>query len=519
MPDHLLSSALPPITLHRTVAKSADVLVVGCRDGRTVGLPEALAKAFRRQHGRDVAELAVLLGLNPAKPFSTRTLPPAGAGAPVLVVVALGSQADPDADPQTDPEAGRETLRRAAAVGVGQALAGEPGRPAAVTLALGTDTAEAVGAVAEGALLGQHRAVPVSGTAPAARLDSLSLLVGDGSAGRIAAALTEALERARLVAAAVVQARDWINVPPNLLYPESFAASARGYVRDTRIAVEVLDEKALERDGYGGLMAVGGGSSRPPRLVRLSYTPRGARSHLVLVGKGITFDSGGLNLKSADGMYTMKCDMSGAAAVLAATRAVADLGLKVKVTCYAAMAENLPSATSFRPSDVLSIYGGTTVENGNSDAEGRLVMADALARSAEDRPDMVVDVATLTGACVTALGNRTSAVFGTDGAATKVLAAAAASGESFWRLPILDETRGRLDSTIADLRSTAADRPAGASVAAAFLREFVPAGAEWAHLDIAGTAFHTGSPYGYVSGGGTGVAVRTLVALAEQLAG
>ena len=321
------------------------------------------------------------------------------------------------------------------------------------------------------------------------------------------------------MARAVVAARDWVNIPANLLYPESFADLVRRQVADTRIAVDVLDDKALSRGGYGGLMAVGGGSSRLPRLVRLAYRPRGAKRHLVLVGKGITFDTGGLNLKPAEGMYTMKCDMAGAAAVFAATAAVARLGLKINVTTYGALAENMPSSTAYRPSDVLTLYGGKTVENGNSDAEGRLVMADALARSAEDEPDLVVDVATLTGACVVALGERTSGLMSNDEElADQLLDAAEAAGEQFWQLPIPKEIRPKLDSKVADIRSVSGDRWGGALVAAAFLREFVPEGVPWAHLDIAGPAFHTGKPYGYVAPGGTGVGVRTLVALARSLA-
>jgi leucyl aminopeptidase len=286
-----------------------------------------------------------------------------------------------------------------------------------------------------------------------------------------------------------------------------------------KIAIDVLDEKALSHDGYGGLMAVGGGSARPPRLVRLSYSPRGATFHLALVGKGITFDSGGLNLKPAEGMYTMKCDMAGAAAVLAVAHAIAQLGLKIKVTAYGALAENLPSGSAYRPSDVLSIYGGKTVENGNSDAEGRLVMADAIARANEDNPDMVVDVATLTGACVVALGDRTTGLMATDDATAElILDAAASAGEDVWQLPIPREIRSKLDSKVADLRSVAPDRWAGALVAGAFLREFVAEGTPWAHLDIAGPAFYDGKPYGYVAPGGTGTGVRTLIALARSLA-
>jgi len=323
---------------------------------------------------------------------------------------------------------------------------------------------------------------------------------------------------AETVASAVVMAREWVNIPANLLYPSSFADQVRELVSRSRIGVDVLDETALARDGYGGLLAVGGGSARPPRLVRLSYRPRNAKVHLALVGKGITFDTGGLNLKPAEGMYTMKCDMAGAAAVLAATWGIAQLGLKVSVTAYGALAENMPSSTAYRPSDVLTIYGGTTVENGNSDAEGRLVMADALARSVEDQPDLVVDVATLTGACVVALGERTAGVMSNDrDVAERVLDAADAAGESLWPLPIPAETRPKLDSKVADLRSTGTDRWGGALLAAAFLREFVPEGTPWAHLDIAGPAFHDKKPYGYVAAGGTGMGVRTLIALARSL--
>ena len=194
--------------------------------------------------------------------------------------------------------------------------------------------------------------------------------------------------------------------------------------------------------------------------------------------------------------------------------------MKINVTAYGALAENMPSSTAYRPSDVLTIYGGKTVENGNSDAEGRLVLADALARSAEDKPDLVVDVATLTGACVVALGERTAGVMSNDHEVTdQVLAAAESAGEAFWPLPIPDEIRPKLESKVADLRSVSGDRWGGASVAAAFLREFVPENTPWAHLDIAGPAFHDGKPYGYVSPGGTGASVRTLIALAQSLAG
>jgi leucyl aminopeptidase len=218
-------------------------------------------------------------------------------------------------------------------------------------------------------------------------------------------------------------------------------------------------------------------------------------------------------------MYTMKCDMAGAATVVAATDAIARLGLKVKVTAYACLAENLPSDTAYRPSDVLTMYGGKTVENGNTDAEGRLVMADALARASEDQPDLVVDVATLTGACVVALGDRTAGLMASDdNTADRLLDAAETAGEDLWQLPIPKEIRGKLDSKVADIRSTSTERGAGALVAAAFLREFVGPGPAWAHLDIAGPAYSDAAGEGYQSSGGTGYGVRTLVALAKATA-
>lgn len=384
-------------------------------------------------------------------------------------------------------------------------------------MAVSFDALEAgmIRAVAEGALLGSYAYDKQSAKPyepPIARISVISASVKSEA--------KQAVATATVVAGAVAVARTWVNLPASVLYPETLADRARVLAKDVRIGVDVLDESALRSKGYGGLLAVGGGSARPPRLVRYAYAPRGARFHLVLVGKGITFDTGGLNLKPADAMYTMKCDMAGAAAVLAATHAIAELGLKVKVTAYASLAENMPSGTSYRPSDVLTVYGGTTVENANSDAEGRIVMADALARSNEDDADLVVDVATLTGACMIALGQRTAGLMASDDqTADLVLDAAEAAGELFWQLPIPEEIADGLKSQVADLRSSGTKRYGGALTAAAFLREFVTDDRPWAHLDIAGPAFNDGEAYDYVQGGGTGFAVRTLVALAASLAG
>lgn len=495
--------SLPTLTVAKVPDKSASVLVVGYGPDGVVGAPSALDKEYGKRLGQSISELAASVGIK-TDSGHTRTLPAVG-GWPVVIVVGLG-----------DGSPAPEDLRQAAGAGVRQA-AKQGGGEARVSVAFGADEPETVQAVAEGALLGSYRYQPVSGKddKPAA---IAALTVITPLAGR-RTAVTHAVESARVVAAAVVAAREWVNIPPNLLFPASFAEEAAAYLKSSKVAVEVLDDKALVKGGYGGILAVGGGSSRLPRLVRLSYAPRGAKLHLALVGKGITFDSGGLNLKPGDGMYTMKCDMAGAAAVIAAVKAIADLGLRVKVTAYASLAENLPSDTSYRPSDVLTMYGGKTVENGNTDAEGRLVMADAIARASEDTPDLIVDVATLTGAAIVALGDKTAGLMASDDdTADRLLDAAEAAGEDIWQLPIPKHIRGQLDSKVADIRSTGGgSRAGGALVAAAFLREFVGDGISWAHLDIAGPAWTDGAGSGYISSGGTGFGVRTLVALARSL--
>jgi leucyl aminopeptidase len=491
---------MPTLAIAKALPRNVDVLVIGLSESGARDVPETIAGAFTKRFGVSVAEMATSLGAKQGAD-SKRTLPAAGDG-PRIVVVGLGSEAPSPED-----------LRRAAGAGVRHAASLAEDDNLSVAVSFGTDDPEQATAVAEGALLGSYRYEPISaGPTKGGKIEAITVIhTGDLKGAAIASA-------AEIVVRAVVKAREWVNVPANLLYPESFAEQARNLVRGSKVAIDVLDDGALRRDGYGGLLAVGGGSSRPPRLVRLSYSPRGAKFHLALVGKGITFDTGGLNLKPAEGMYAMKCDMAGAAAVLVATHAIAQLGLKIKVTTYGALAENMPSGSAYRPSDVLTIYGGKTVENGNSDAEGRLVMADAIVRANEDHPDLLIDVATLTGACVVALGERTAGLMATDGAtADLVLEAAEAAGEDVWHLPIPSELRSKLDSKVADLRSTGSDRWAGALIAAAFLREFVAEGTPWAHLDIAGPAFFDGKPYGYVAPGGTGVGVRTLIALARSL--
>ena len=443
--------------------------------------------------------------------------------APLVIAAGLGDDFGAGTDAHTDTHADHaavhadhaavhaaERLRRAAGAAV-RALAGA----AKAALALPARSAGEVTAVATGALLGNYSFLRYrtgeGRQEPVAELTILSPL----SAGDAA----DAVRRAEVLAESVALVRDLVNTPPSDLNPEELAAVAGRVAAETGLTIEVLDEKALADGGYGGLVGVGQGSVNPPRLVRLGYAHPEAGKTAVFVGKGITFDSGGLSLKPSASMDEMKADMGGAAAVLGALAAIARLGVKANVVGYLALAENMPSGTAQRPSDVISVYGGKTVEVLNTDAEGRLVMADAIVRAGEDEPDLLVDVATLTGAQVVALGTRTSGVMANDDdVREKVVAAAGRAGEAAWGMPLPEELRKGLDSAVADIANITGDRWGGMLAAGVFLKEFVPEGVRWAHLDIAGPAFHKGEPYGYTPKGGTGVAARTLVQIAEDVA-
>ena len=284
------------------------------------------------------------------------------------------------------------------------------------------------------------------------------------------------------------------------------------------LTVSVLDEKALKSQGFGGIIGVGQGSANPPRLLHISYSPKTAKKRFAFVGKGITFDTGGLNLKPGLGMEAMKSDMSGAAAVCAATLAIAALKLPIAIETWAPLAENMPSDKATRPSDIITIFGGKTIEVLNPDAEGRLVLADGLvkAQNSKNKLDGIIDVATLTGAQVIALGTRTSAVMtNNDEFSAEFLESAAASGEQFWPMPLPQELRASLDSPVADMANIG-DKSGGMLVAGLFLQEFVQPDLPWLHLDIAGPAFNTAAAHGYTPVGGTGIALRSLVTLAEK---
>ena len=370
---------------------------------------------------------------------------------------------------------------------------------------------EQLRALVEGALLASY-SFTVKAQVEPRPLQRVTLVVADPA--RLTAALAEAVAVVR----ATATARDLVNTPPLVKTPEWLAGQAVGLL--TGLTVTVRDEQALARDGFGGVVAVGMGSTRPPRVVEATWDGGGTR-HVVLVGKGITFDTGGLSLKPNDGMLTMKNDMGGAAAVLATLRAVADLRLPIKVTVLAMISENMPSGTAQRPGDVITQYGGRTVEVLNTDAEGRLVLADGIAYAdLVLDADVIVDVATLTGAMPVALGRKTAGLFASDDAlAGELLAAGAASGERLWRMPLVEDYRQALDSPVADLRNIGDPRlklQGGSITAALFLREFA-GGRPWAHLDIAGSAW-SGAEDEELAKGGTGYGVRLLVRWLSTLA-
>ncbi|TDD05946.1 leucyl aminopeptidase [Nonomuraea diastatica] len=474
------------------VSFDTDALIVGFRSGpdgpRPVTGDGSLDTAFG---GKLAASLAAVAFTGEAGELAK--LPTFGAtAAPLLVAVGLGDS--PDAD----------GLRQAAGAAV-RSLAGTA-RAALVLPAGSPDEAEAV---ALGALLGAYtfsryrtdgeQKPPVS-----------ELTVVSGQPEGVA-------ERASVLAESVALVRDLVNTPPSDLWPAKFAEIAEQAGGKAGLSVEVLDEKALKDGGYGGLIGVGQGSANPPRLVRLSYTHPEASKTLAFVGKGITFDSGGLSLKPSASMDWMKSDMGGAGAVFGALIGIARLGLPVNTIGYLCLAENLPSGTAQRPSDVIHSYSGKTVEVLDTDAEGRLVLMDGIARAAEDDPDVIVDVATLTGAQIVALGWRTAGVMANDDAVRElVLEAAKAAGEGAWGMPLPEELRKGLDSPIADLANLQPERWGSMLTAGIFLKEFVPEGVRWAHIDMAGPAFNKGEPYGYIPKGGTGAITRTLIGLAER---
>lgn len=418
----------------------------------------------------------------------------------VLLVIGLGDAPS------------HETFRRASGLAGRSALGAKK-----LSVIVDDENMDAVGAIAEGCLLGTYSFNEHRSTSMSAKRESVKAISLVTSAAKNLV-VRSAVERAEIVSKFVNHTRNLANTAPGHLPPAEVANYAAALAKENKLKIEVLDEKVLKRKGFGGIVGVGQGSVNPPRLIRIEYRPTKPVAHIAFVGKGITFDTGGISIKPHLSMHEMKADMAGAAAVINAIAAVAQLKIPVSITTYAACAENMPSGSAQRPGDVVTAYGGRTVEVLNTDAEGRLVLMDALVRAQEDKPDLIVDVATLTGAAVVALGRRIAAVMANhDDLRNHVVDAASRSGESMWPLPLPSEYRVKLDSAVADIANIA--EPLGGTLyGGLFLKEFIKADQKWVHLDIAAPAFNSEGPFDYTPKGATGSAVRTLVTLAEDVA-
>jgi leucyl aminopeptidase len=472
-----------------TVTEEAGALVVGVGAERSL---DAVGRTVAGSFGEWFETYLDRIDFT-GKPGQLAVLP--GGDLPFEVVVLVGLGEDPDA----------EAVRQAAGVGGGAVTRHET---VATTLHAAAPDGAASAAV-EGFVLGQysfdrHRSEPKPSL-------TTSLALIDASDDELAEA-----ERGRVIAEAVVLARDLVNESPAHKPPATLAALAVEAGDRAGFSVRVYDEEEAAAEGFGGLLGVAAGAANPPRMVEMRYEPEGAEAFLALVGKGIVFDSGGLSLKPADGMETMKTDMAGAAAVIGAMQAVATLGLPIRMLGITPLTENMPGGAAQRPGDVLKARNGKTIEVLNTDAEGRLVLADGLSLAAEAEPDLIVDLATLTGACMVALGDKIAGVFGAEADRAKVERAAARAGERVWPLPLPADYRKKIDSDVADMKNTG-PRWGGAINAALLLKEFV-GDTPWVHLDIAGPARAAEAEH-YLTKGGTGFGVRTVVALAEDLVG
>ena len=517
-----MTTPLPTLTLVDTdpAELAVDAIVIGvyCQEADDphplllAAGAESIAAAFSEvaANGR-LTDTLRLLGATGATGEVTKLASLGTVTAPLVLAVGLGAE-------PTGAAPVPETLRRAAGAAV-RALAGCTRVAVALPVAEdeGPEHAAALRALAEGALLGAYRFVGYkSKPNPRQPVSEVALHVPE--AGDAVARAEVA--RARAVTRAVAVTRDWVNAAPNELRPPAFADSVATLARQADLQVDILDEAALAEGGFGGILAVGRGSGAPPRLVRIAYRPEDATRRVALVGKGITFDSGGVSIKPAQGMWEMKSDMAGAAAVAATMLAVATLRPAVAVTAYVPMAENMPSGSSYRPGDVVTMRNGKRVEVLNTDAEGRMVLADAMALACEEGADVLLETSTLTGGQVIALGKRVAGVMGSPELSEQVRRAGETAGEPAWPMPLPDDVRKGMDSDVADISQVNAgmDRAGHMLQGGVFLREFVADGVQWAHIDVAGPAYHSGEPTGHWSKGGTGVPVRTLLTLIEMIA-
>jgi leucyl aminopeptidase len=472
--------------------------------GKAPARADLLVRAARADRlAADLAAAGVDEGFAEASGFTGQVhqtlLAPGGKGPDVLVVGA-GDAAEVGANRlrSVAGTAGRRTTKHAkVAVALAEAAAE------------GLEATDAAQAVAEGWLLGAYRFDAHRSSPPATKLSALTLTAGT------ARAVKDAVARGVAVAGAVNATRDLVNEPGGSLVPADLADRIRALAAASGLKVRVDGLAAIRRKGLGGVLGVAQGATNEPRFVELTYEPKGrARGHVALVGKGVTFDTGGYSLKPSDSMKGMNGDMGGAAAVVGAMSLLPLLGAPVKVTGYLPLVENMIGPDAMRVGDVLTTRGGTTVEVLNTDAEGRLILADGLRLASEAKPDAIVDLATLTGACMVALGPRVAGLFGDgDALVARVRAAADTAGEDVWPMPSPAHLRPGLDSDVADIRNISGGRYAGASVAALFLRHFVADGIPWAHLDIAGPSWITDGAVGEIPKLGTGFGVRLLAEL------
>ena len=497
---------ISPVELSKKAPKKADALVIGIYFDKEA--PEIAETPWLSGSAAN----EVRDGLKAVKATGkaneiTRLPAPKKVDADAVVAVGLGSK-----DKLDD-----EVLRRAAGT-ASRALKDLD----SVSVAL-SDERERLGAIVEGLILGGYAYPGIRGTKDAGvdkpedkknkedKDPAAFTVLGDPKKDE------DVFRIAQVGAESVCLARDFVNVPSSHKFPESYASFIRGFAEDAGLKVEVLDEKQLEKEGFGGILAVGQGSVRPPRLVRLHHHPRKAKQKVALVGKGITFDTGGISLKPGAGMGEMIMDMGGSAAVVAATVAAAKLDLGVEITTTVPLAENMPSGNAIRPGDVITHYGGITSEILNTDAEGRIVLADAIARASEDKPDYLVETATLTGHQMLALGKKTFGVMGSDELRDRIAELGRSVGEKAWAMALLEEHEEAIKTPAADIRNISEDRWGGMQFAGTYLSQFVGEGIEWAHLDIAGPAWAS-SASGYTAQRATGVPVRTLVAWLNELA-
>ncbi|MDO5031354.1 leucyl aminopeptidase [Corynebacterium sp.] len=485
--------AVPSVELSKKAPKKADAILIPAFAGED-GLELPGTDLLDSAAVRATYEALSAVGATGRAGEITRVPAPQDSKASLVIAVGLGEAESLDS----------EALRRAAG-SAARSLAGV----GTVATTLGDF---GMSAAVEGVILGgyTYRGIRSSEAAKSEAPASFVFVAGKSAA--------QEFEAARITAESVVLARDLVNVPSNELYPASYAEFLSAQAKEAGLKVEILDEKELAAQGFGGILAVGKGSQRPPRLVRLTWAPKKATKSVALVGKGITFDTGGISLKPGNGMWDMISDMGGSAAMAAAIIAAAKLELPVKVVATLPLAENMPDGAATRPGDVITHYGGLTSEVLNTDAEGRLVLADAIARASEDKPDFLLETATLTGAQIVALGARTAGVMGSDELRDRIAEIGREVGENAWAMPLLEEHDEEVKSQAADIRNINAKREGGMEFAGTYLQKFVGEGIEWAHIDVAGPSWNGGAPRGYTSKRATGVPVRTVVAALQEIA-